>query len=172
MNNGDTVEVATVGRQGMLGVSVLLGADPAPYHMVCHIPGEAGRMKVQQFMHLADELPSFRRQLLRYGLWLFHEAARTAACNRLHTVQERLARWLLLCGDQAGSDVYPLTHETLARMIRARRPYITRTLRDLKLAGLVQYRYGMLRILDRTRLHGRACEDYQTTLQVYSHLLG
>ncbi len=171
MKNGETAEVATVGRYGMVGVSVLLDADPAPYHMVCQVPGSAARMPVHEFTRVVERLPRFRHRLQHYALYLFHEAARTAACNRLHTVEQRLARWLLLCSDQAGLDVYALTHEALARILGTGRPYVTRTARELQLDGLVQYRHGILRILDLKGLEQRACEDYHATKQQYSKLL-
>lgn len=172
MRNGDTVEVATIGRQGMLGISVLLEADPAPYDMVCQVPGEAGRLTSPKFRELTEHLPVFRRRSLRYALYLFHEVARTAACNRLHSVEQRLARWLLLCRDQVEADAYPLTQESFARRLGARRPYITRVARALQQAGIIQYHRGTLRILDRGRLEAVACEDYRASRQEYSRLLG
>jgi CRP-like cAMP-binding protein len=172
MQSGDTVEVATVGRLGMLGISVLLEADPPPYDMECQVPGVAARLATRAFIDLTHQLPTFRRTLLQYALCLFHEVARTAACNRLHTVEQRLARWLLLCSDQVAADVYPLTHESLARMMGARRPYISRTAHALQQAGLIQYRRGTLRILDRAGLDAVSCEDYRATQQEYARLLG
>jgi CRP-like cAMP-binding protein len=172
MQSGATVEVATVGRQGMLGVSVLLEADPAPYDIVCQIPGNAARLPAATFVELNHALPSFRRLLFRYALCLFHEVARTAACNRLHSVEQRLARWLLLCSDRVGADVFPLTHESFARMLGARRPFITRIARALQEEGLIQYGRGTVRIVDRERLKLVACEDYNATQQEYARLLG
>jgi CRP-like cAMP-binding protein len=172
MQSGDSIEVATVGRHGMLGISVLLEADPAPYDMLCQVPGEAARLTSQTFIELTDRLPSFRRRLLRYALGLLHEVARTAACNRLHSVEQRLARWLLLCGDQVEADAFPLTHEALARALGARRPYITRVARVLQQSGVIQYHRGTLRILDRGRLEAVSCEDYRDTRREYTRLLG
>jgi CRP-like cAMP-binding protein len=171
MRSGDTVEVATVGREGMLGVSLLLEADPPPYDMVCHVPGEALRLSATAFQSVMHELPNFRRLLLRYTLCLFHEVARTAACNRLHTVEQRLARWLLVCSDKVLADVYPLTHESLAHMLGARRPFITQTARSLQAEGLIQYHRGTLRILNRAGLEALSCEDYRATQQEYTRLL-
>ena len=172
MQSGDSVEVATVGRQGMLGISLLLEADPAPYEMVCQVPGEAVRVPSRTFVQLSQRLPTFRRLLLRYALCLLHEVARTAACNRLHTVEQRLARWLLLCSDQAATGSYPLTHESLARMLGARRPYVSQMARALQQAGVIQYHRGTLRILDRAGLEAVSCEDYRATQQEYARLLG
>lgn len=172
MQSGDTVEVAAVGKHGMLGVSVLLESDPAPYDMVSQIAGQAARLATPIFADLSRQLPTFRRLLLRYSLCLFHEVARTAACNRLHSVEQRLARWLLLTGDQVESDTYPLTQETLARMLGARRPYVSSTAHALLQAGFIRYRRGTVRILDRAGLESVACEDYRATQQEYARLLG
>lgn len=172
MQTGDTVEVATVGCQGMLGISVLLESDPAPYDMMCQVPGEAARVPSATFVELTHQLPMFRRLLLRYSLCLLHEVARTAACNRLHTVEQRLARWLLLASEKLAADTYPLTHESLARTLGARRPYVTRMARGLQQAGIIQYHHGTLRILDRAGLEAVSCEDYRATQQEYARLLG
>jgi CRP-like cAMP-binding protein len=172
MASGATVEVAMVGKQGMLGVSVALEADPPPYDMVCQVPGEAGRMPAASFTSLLEELPGFRRVVLRYALGLLHEVSRTAACNSLHSVEQRLARWLLLCSDRVGSNEFPLTHEALAQMLGARRPFISRKARALQEAGVIRYSRGAMRLLDRGRLAGIACEDYAATEQEYDRLLG
>jgi CRP-like cAMP-binding protein len=171
MRSGDSVEVATVGQEGMLGVSLLLQSDPPPYDLICRVPGQAARLAATTFATLIDELPNFRRLLLRYTLSLFHEVARTAACNRLHTVEQRLARWLLVCSDKVRADVYPLTHEVLARLLGARRPFVTRTARALQASGLIQYRRGTMRIADRAGLEAVSCEDYRATQQEYRRLL-
>jgi CRP-like cAMP-binding protein len=172
MQDGATVDVATVGHRGMLGISVFLESDPAPYDMVCQVRGEAARVSANKFLELSDRLRTFRRLLLRYSLCLLHEVSRTAACNHLHSVEQRLARWLLLCSDQVAADAYPLTHESLARMLGARRPYVSRTARSLRQAGLIQYSRGTLRITDRAGLEAVACEDYRATQQEYMRLLG
>jgi CRP-like cAMP-binding protein len=170
MNDGSTVEVATVGREGMLGVSVLLEADPPPYGMVCQIPGEAARLLTTSFVQLVDQLPTFRHRVKRYTLGLLHEVARTAACNRLHSVEQRLARWLLLSRDRVGADTFSITHESLAQMLGARRPFVTRTAAALQRAGLIQYGRGAIRILDAAGLEAVACEDYRATKQEYVRL--
>jgi CRP-like cAMP-binding protein len=172
MADGSSVEVAGVGREGMLGVSVLLEADPAPYDMVCQIPGDAGRLPVATFVQLVDDLPVFRRRLLRYALCLLHEIARTAACNRLHSVEQRLARWLLLSHGRVGSASLPITHESLAHVLGVRRPFVTHVARGLELAGLIQSGRGRIRIVDRAGLEAVACEDYELTAREYVSRLG
>jgi CRP-like cAMP-binding protein len=172
MLDGSSVEVAGVGREGMLGVSVLLEADPAPYDMVCQIAGQAGRLATQTFVQLLDDLPTFRQRLLRYALCLLHEIARTAACNRLHSVEQRLARWLLLSHARVGADLLVITHESLARVLGVRRPFVTRVVHGLELGGLIQSGRGRLRIVDREGLEALACEDYELTVREYLSRLG
>src|SRR5579884_3370365 len=168
MRTGATVEVANVGREGMLGISVLLEADPPPYDMVCQIPGEAGRLRTGTFLRLAEQLPTFRRRMKRWELGFLNEIARTAACNRLHSVEQRLARWLLLSRDRVGADACPITHESLANMLGSRRPFVTRVALRLQQAGLIQYARGTLRILDVRGLEAVACEDYRATAHEYT----
>jgi CRP-like cAMP-binding protein len=171
MADGEAMEVASVGYQGMLGISVALQSDPAPYDMICQVPGEAMRLARSAFEQLLEELPTFRGLVMRFALCLFHEVARTAACNRLHTVEQRLARWLLECSHRATTDVYPLTHLELAQMLGVRRSYVTRTAVALQQSGLIDYHRGMLRIVDRRALEAIACEDYAAIQQEYSRLL-
>jgi CRP-like cAMP-binding protein len=167
-----SVEVAGVGREGMLGVSVLLEADPAPYDMVCQIPGVAGRLPSATFVQLVKDLPAFRHRLLRYALCLFHEIARTAACNGLHSVEQRLARWLLLSRDRTESDRLPITRESLAQVLGARRPFVTRVARGLERAGLIQSGRGRVTIVNARGLEALACEDYELTVREYVNRLG
>jgi CRP-like cAMP-binding protein len=140
--------------------------------MVRQTPGEALRLPSNTFVRLSKELPNFRTLVLRYALCLLHEIARTAACNRLHSVEQRLARWLMLCSHRTATDSFPLTHEALASMLAARRPFITRTARALQQAGIIQYTRGTLRIVDRDRLAAISCEDLAAIEQEYARLLG
>jgi CRP-like cAMP-binding protein len=170
-SDGGTVQVAAVGREGMLGVSVVLEANHPPFEMACQVPGAALRMPAGSFMRFARELPAFRRLLLRYALGLLHEAARTALCNGLHSVEQRLARWLLLCSARVGADTFPITHESLAHMLGVIRPFVTLTASGFQAAGLIEYQRGMMHILDRARLEAIACEDYRAVLDEYARLV-
>jgi CRP-like cAMP-binding protein len=172
MHTGASVEVASVGREGMLGVSVVLEADPPPYDMVCQLRGQAARLRPAVFLDAVKELPMLRQVVLRYTLALINQLARTAACNRLHSVEQRLARWLLLCRDRAAGDDLGLTHELLARMLGTGRPFVTQTAQSLQEAGLIEYRRGRIRIIDRPGLEAAACEDYRATTDEYRRLLG
>lgn len=172
MASGASAEVAAVGREGMLGVCVLLEADPPPFELVCQVPGHAVRLPTATFARLSKELPGFRTRLLRYALALLHHTSRTAACNGLHSVEQRLARWLLLARDQIGTTTFPLTHEALARTLGAGRPFITQTAAALQDAGLIHYTRGVVQILDGARLEAVACEDYRAIEAQYALLLG
>jgi CRP-like cAMP-binding protein len=168
---GGTVQVAAVGREGMLGVSVVLEASESPFEIVCQVAGEALRMPTADCTRFAQLLPTFRRRLARYALALLHEAARTAACNGLHSVEQRLARWLLLCCARVGASSFPVTHESLAQMLGVSRPFVTQTAGGLVDAGLIEHQRGVMRIIDRAGLAAIACEDYRAVEDAYTRLL-
>jgi CRP-like cAMP-binding protein len=170
--SGASAAVAVAGREGFVGVSALLGDGPPPYDIVCQVPGRAARLPLHTFLRLSDELPHFRGQLLRYALALLSQISRTAACNGLHTVEQRLARWLLLCKDRLEQEALPLTHEALAHMLGARRPFVTHTAAALQHAGLIHYSRGTIRITDTRGLEAITCEDYRATEEPYESLLG
>jgi CRP-like cAMP-binding protein len=171
VSSGDTVEVANVGCEGLLGVSVLLEGEPPPYDMVCVVSGRAVRIAAGRFLEFSQQLPGFRRALLRYAAALLFQVARTAACNRLHSVEQRLARWLLQCSDRVGSTDFTLTHEGLAAMLGTQRPFLSQTLGDFERMHLIQNARSHIRVVDRTGLESLACEDYETTRTEYSRLL-
>jgi CRP-like cAMP-binding protein len=168
--SGGSVEVAAVGREGMLGVSLLLEADPPPYEMTCQVPGEALCLPAATFAQLVQDLPEFRRLLMRYTLGLLHEVARTAACSGLHRVEERMARWLLLWRDRVGAERFPVTHDALARMLGVGRPFVTQTARALQQAGLIRYERGVMQIVNPPGLEAVACEDYRAVERHYALL--
>jgi CRP-like cAMP-binding protein len=171
MQSGATVEVAAIGREGLLGVSVLLEGDPPPYAMVCQVAGTALRLPTSAFLDASRHLPHFRRVVLRYALALFYAVARQAACNRLHSVEQRLARWLLLCRDRVGAETLPVTHEALAGMLGTGRPFMTETALALQHAGLIEHHRGLIRIVDARGLEAIACEDYAAAESEYDRLL-
>jgi CRP-like cAMP-binding protein len=161
VSKGRTVQAAGAGRDGMLGVSVVLEANDPPFEMVCLVTGEAVRMPADQFTHCARELPELQRRLLRYAHSLFSEVVRTAACNCLHPVEQRLARCLLLSRDRLGTDTLPITHDALAHMLGIPRALVTRIVNKLDRAGLVEHHRSIVRIVDSARLQGVVCEDYR-----------
>jgi CRP-like cAMP-binding protein len=169
---GAVVEVAVVGREGMVGVSVVLEANRPPFDMLCQVAGDALCMPAASCVQCAQQLPVFRARLLRYALALLHETALSAACNSLHTVEQRLARWLLLCSVRVGASSFPMTHEWLAQMLGVSRPFVTQTLGRLTKAGLIEHQRGLLRIVDSAGLEALACADYRAVLDIYTRLLG
>jgi CRP-like cAMP-binding protein len=169
---GSSVQAAAAGRDGMLGVSAILEANDPPFEMVCLVRGRALRMHVAQFAQCMHELPYFRCALLRYSHALLNEAVRTAACNGLHPIQQRLARCLLLACDRLETEAFPLTHSQLGHMLGATRALVTQTLHAMQQSGLLHHQRGMLRILDSTGLERIACEDYAAIRTPYAHLAG
>jgi CRP-like cAMP-binding protein len=118
---------------------------------------------------VARSLP-LQHLLQRYALALMNQLARTAGCNRVHSVDERCARWLLMSQDRVGRDEFELTHEFLAKMLGVRRASVSQAAESLQRVGLIEYRQGWIHILDRTRLEGVACEDYRLTRVAYDQL--
>lgn len=162
MRDGRAVEIGGVGIEGVTSPSSLLGIPSAAFDALVQIPGTAFRIERAQFqreMH-RDEILS--RFVDRYARFLLTEIAQTAACNRLHTVEQRCCRWLLVAHDNALSDRFSLTQEFLAMMLGTQRSGVSLAARMLKKAGLVDYARGQVMILDKNGLKEEACECYQT----------
>ena len=170
---GAGVQAAAVGRDGMLGVSAILEANDPPFEIICLVSGDALRMPIARFASYAHELPIFQLRLLRYAHALFNEAVRTAACNGLHPVDQRLARCLLLARDRLKTETFPLTHDALAHMLGATRALVTQTLTRLESCGLIKHKRGVLHVADSATLEDIvACEDYRAIQRDYARLLG
>jgi CRP-like cAMP-binding protein len=172
MRNGTSIEGATVGNEGMVGVQVFLAEGRATEDLVVEIPGRAERLPAALFRAATEASPALRSLLQQYTLALMNQLARTAGCNRHHSVGERCARWLLMTRDRAGTDTLPITHESLAGLLGTRRASVTQVAGQLKRAGLIDYRHGRLTILDAPRLERIACEDYLLTREAYDRVFG
>jgi CRP-like cAMP-binding protein len=170
MDDGTTIESATTGNEGMVGVEVCLGDELALAEVVVQIPGEALRMPAGAFRQAIQSDPQLRTSMLRYTLALMNQVARTAGCSRLHSITERCARWLLMSADRFGRDHLPLTHESLAMLLGARRASITDSLGLLQRDGIIHYQRGHIRILNRRQLEQAACEDYRMSREAYDRL--
>jgi CRP-like cAMP-binding protein len=160
MSDGSAVETATVGPEGMVGLPVFLGIDRTSTQAFCQVPGEALRMKAGVFrreVRRGGQLPVF---LNRYTLALIFQTAQSAACNRLHAVRQRCARWLLQTRDCVGSDAFPFTHQFLSQMLGVRRTTVTDIVGKFQREGLIENRYGRVVIRDRRGLEDAACECY------------
>jgi CRP-like cAMP-binding protein len=169
---GDTVEAGLVGREGVIGLPLFLGAEATHGRAVCQVPGDAWRLPAAAFREEAAADGPLRARLLRYTQALFQQVAQTSGCNRLHAHEERCARWLLQLHDRLPGDAFRLTQEYLALMLGLARPSVTVVMGALQRAGLVAYHRGALTILDRAGLEASACECYAITLAETERLLG
>ena len=161
MADRKALEVGLVGREGMVGVALALGADTSPVRALVQGSGSALRMKAASFCEaLGGSLP-LQREVLRYAHAKMTQARQTAACNRYHTVEARLARWLLLTRDRVRADRFHLTHEFLADTLGVRRVGVTNAATALQRRKLISYSRGNIRILDRPGLKAAACECYE-----------
>ena len=161
MKDGRMVEVRMVGREGLTGISHLLGAELSTLEVLVQVPGSALRIDAALFRAVFDRRESVRRLVLRFINDALVTAAQSAACNRLHSMEQRCARWLLMASDKVGSDTLPITHDLLSKMLGVRRAGVTATALKLQRSGLLDYRRGHLKIANRPALEECACECYQ-----------
>lgn len=159
--DGRSVEVGLLGREGMAGTSITLGFPLAPYLAISQIPGNATRIRAEVLQEILPLAPQLRQELSRYVLLQGLQVAQVAACNRLHELEQRLARWLLMCQDRVDAEILPLTHEFLAQMLGSGRPTVTLAAGILERAGLIENMRGTIRILNRKKLEDAACECYR-----------
>ena len=155
------LEVGLVGREGMVGIPLALGVGVSSTRALVQGAGVAMRMKSAHFLkELGHSLP-LQRAILRYTHALMAQVARTAACNRFHVVEERLARWLLMTRDRVQTNDFPMTQEFLSHMLGVRRVGVTKAARALQKRGLIEYSRGHIRIIDSHGLEAAACSCYQ-----------
>ncbi|HKG94428.1 MAG TPA: Crp/Fnr family transcriptional regulator [Gemmatimonadaceae bacterium] len=158
------VETATVGYEGMTGIALFLGGERSVEHTFMQVPGDAYRLRAEDFLAAVGGGIGGRTALAtilgRYMQALFTLAAQTSGCNRVHTMRERCARWLLQTHDRAGADEFALTQHFLAQMLGVRRATVTEAAGALQEAGLIEYRYGKITIRDRAGLERVVCECY------------
>lgn len=172
MEDGREVEVATVGNEGMVGLPVFLGSEKIPGRAFSQIPGDAWRMKANVFKDKVTPGSSLHNLLQRYTQALFNQIAQGAACNSLHSLEERMCRWLLMTQDRVGQDEFPLTQEFLGQMLGVRRPTVSMTASILQKAGLINYSRGKMTILDREGVEASACECYAIVKAEFDRLVG
>ncbi len=154
------LEVGLIGREGILGVSLALGISVSPVRALVQGTGSALRMKASQFLRELRRSPAMQREIFLYTHTLMAQITQTAACNRFHVVEARLARWLLMTRDRVQSDEFRLTQEFLAHMLGVRRVGVTKAASALQRQGLIRYSRGNIRILDRKRLEAASCSCY------------
>ena len=170
LEDGSSVESGTVGREGMVGIPVVLDGGTTPMQTVVQIPGEAVRVSVPAVKEAFARGGEFQRLVNRYIHALFIVASQSAACNRKHQVEARFARWLLMSSDGVGSEDLAITHEFLATMLGVRRSGVTEAAVKLQDRGLIQYKRGGVRIMNRRKLEDVACECYQLVRQQFERL--
>jgi CRP-like cAMP-binding protein len=161
MENGSTAEMGLVGSDGVVGIALFLGGDTTPNRAVVQIAGGAFSMKARVLLEDFRRGGPFQRLLLRYTQTLITQISQTAVCNRLHSVEQRLCRWLLLSQDRVKSDELLMTQEFISNMLGGRRESVTVAARHLQNAGLIRYVRGHITILDRKGLEATVCECYR-----------
>jgi CRP-like cAMP-binding protein len=161
VNGRMALEVGMVGREGMVGLPLALGTDVSPVRALVQGAGTAMRMTSTRFSREILKSPPLRLGLNRYASALMAQVSQTAACNRFHLVEQRLARWLLMTRDRVRSDDFRLTQEFLSHMLGVRRVGVTRAARALQTRKLIKYSRGNIRILDDKGLERAACECYR-----------
>lgn len=157
---GATVEIGIVGREGMVGIAAILGGNSMLSSTVVQIAGKALRIKASSLKAEFDRDSSLQNLLLRYIQAFFTQVSQQAVCNRLHNLEERLSRWLLSIHDCLQQDAFTMTQEYIAEMLGSRRSGVTVAANTLQKAGIIQYRRGNIKILDRSQLEATSCECY------------
>lgn len=160
MDNGSTAEMGLVGNDGVVGIALFLGGETTPNRAVVQIAGSAWRMNAKVLREEFVRGGPFQHLLLRYTQALITQISQTAVCNRLHSVEQRLCRWLLLSRDRVNSNELVMTQEFISNMLGGRRESVSVAAGRLQAAGLIGYRRGHVTILDRKGLEVRACECY------------
>lgn len=162
LKNGDKVEAMTIGNDGFAGLAILNGLLVSKLSAIGQITGYSRRILAEDFRHLVKECEDLGRLLHRYSQFMFETVSQSAACNRLHVIEQRCARWLLMSQDRVGRDRFDLTQEFLAEMLGVRRPGVTVAMGILEKAGLISHGRGNITVADRAGLEKAACECYAT----------
>lgn len=171
MRDGTGVETGTVGCEGIGGVQAALHVARVPSEMVCQVGGEAYSMSVDSFERALAEMPYLRSLVDYYLQCLMNLMSQSIACNRLHELTQRCARWLLLTRDRVGANEFHLTHEYLAYMLGVRRSGVTVAAGILRDAGAISYQRGNMKILNAKKLERTSCECYRVIADEFDRLL-
>jgi len=163
--DGKTVEAGMVGNEGVIGVAAAVGLTISPLRHVVQITGDGFRIRIGAFQRCLATTPHLQMVLSRYAVVQGMQIAQAVACNRLHDVGERLARWLLMAADRAGSSSLSITHDFLATMLGTDRPSVSVAAKILQRKKIIEYRRGTLEILNRKKLEASACECYKVIRQ-------
>jgi len=169
--SGMTVEVGTIGNEGMVGMPVYFGANSSPTEGVWQVSGESLRMTAKDFRLEVKRAGDLRSVLQRFSQALMNQISQSVLCSHLHPMEQRLSRWLLMTHDRAGTDEFMLTQQYVAQMLAVRRATVTVAAGMLQKAGLIRYSRGNLTVLDRGRLEESSCECYEIVRRELQRLL-
>ncbi|GAA0573051.1 Crp/Fnr family transcriptional regulator [Halomonas salifodinae] len=172
MEDGDSTEIAVVGAEGIVGISLFMGGETTPSRAIVQSAGGAYRLNGQRLKDEFDRAGTLQHLLLRYTQALITQMAQTAVCNRHHSLDQQLCRWLLLSLDRLPTNELVMTQELIANMLGVRREGVTESAGKLQRAGLISYHRGHISILDRPGLEARVCECYAVVKKEYDRLLG
>lgn len=171
MENGSTAEMGLVGNDGVVGIALFLGGETTPNRAVAQIAGDAFRIRAKVLQEEFARAGPLQWLLVRYTQALITQISQTAVCNRLHSVEKRLCRWLLLSHDRVGADDLPMTQDFISNMLGGRRESVTVAAGHLQDAGLISYVRGHIRILDRKGIEATVCECYRIVKTEMERLL-
>ncbi len=172
LEDGTLTEIALVGNEGMTGLPIIWGGGSTPNSAIVQFPGDVIVIEAKPLLEEFQRSGEFSQLIFRYMQAVFTQVAQNAMCNRQHTTEERLARWLLSVQDSVRQDELTLTHEFMAKMLGIRRSSVTVSAGILQQAGMIRYARGRLSIVDRSRLEDTACECYRVVQSEYHRLLG
>lgn len=172
MENGGTAEIGIAGNNGLIGYALFMGGETTSSRAVVQIAGDAVRMTGPDVKSAFARGGVFQKVLLRYTQSLITQISQTAVCNRLHSVEQQLCRWLLINHDQLPADKIVMTHDLIANMLGVRREGVSLAAARLKEVGVIEYKRGTITVLDREKLESVACECYQVVRDEYDRLLG
>ncbi len=171
MENGSTAEIGVTGYEGIVGIALFMGGQTTPNRAVVQSAGNAYKMKANVLQAEFNKGGQFQQSLLRYTQALITQISQTAVCNRLHSVEQQLCRWLLLSYDRLHSDKLVMTHSLIANMLGVRREGITLAAKHLQERGVISYVRGTITLLDRPKLETTVCECYRVVKNEYDRLL-
>jgi CRP-like cAMP-binding protein len=165
------IEMATIGQEGVSGASEVLQLQPSMGLTLIQIPGDAVRIKAESFRKIISVRPLLQKVINQHLYALMRQILYGAACNRMHNMEKRCARWLLMTHDRAASDTFPLTQQFLSHMLGVRRATVNAATGTLKKAGLIRYVRGKITVTDRAGLESATCGCYRAIIAVYDSLL-
>jgi CRP-like cAMP-binding protein len=171
MEDGASAEIAVVGNEGILGIALFMGGETTPSRAVVQSEGHGYRLKSQLLKNEFNRAGAVMHLLLRYTQALITQMAQTAVCNRHHSVEQQLCRWLLLSLDRLSTNELTMTQELIANMLGVRREGVTEAAGNLQRAGVIRYSRGHIKVLDRQRLEEEVCECYAVVKKEFDRLL-